>query len=352
MRKFVLIDHSLKDIGGHHFSYAREFVAAARRAGFAPVLASHRGFREGGALADGCTVLPVFRNESYSPLTFDMQAYQPGVQRAARGPGLAAAWRTYRRARLARAFASDCRTLIEQIGLTAGDQVFLATASEIDLTGLCAFLRSRSTGPEVDWHVQFHFGIFQGRDPDYGAQSGAEEALREIFRAALAGLGRVRLHCYCTTEPLSTQYRRLAVAPFQTLPYPVNSDLRLNPQRTPSAEPVRVACLGHSRREKGFHALPDVIAKLWNAYLRDGQAQLLVQTNRRRPRRELLACVASQRDLTAKLGRSCLRPSRWTWPAIPRSCAAPASVCCSTTALAITRDAAACCSNCCAPACR
>jgi hypothetical protein len=293
MPKFVLIDHSLKDIGGHHFSYAREFLAAARRAGFEPVLATHRRFREGGAIAGDCAVLPVFCNESYSPLTFDMQAYRPGVQRIARPPGLIAAWRQYRRARLARAFARDCRALFDRIGLQAGDQVFLATASEIDLTGLGEFLRAASISRDVDWHVQFHFGIFQGRDPDYGAQADAEQALREIFRAALAGLGALRLHCYCTTEPLSVQYRRLGVAPFQTLPYPVNAELRAAAPPAPGSAPVRIACLGHSRREKGLNALSGVITSLWNAYLRDGRAQLLVQTNRRKPRRALSACVAS-----------------------------------------------------------
>jgi hypothetical protein len=294
MPKFVLIDHSLKDIGGHHFSYAREFLAAARRAGFEPVLATHRRFREAEALARDCPVLPVFRNESYSPLTFDMQAYRPGVQRAGRGVGLAAAWRGYRRARLARAFARDCRTLFEQVVLETGDQVFLATASEIDLTGLGAFLRSRGTDPAIAWHVQFHFGIFQGRDPDYDAQMGAEQALREIFSAALAGLEGRHLHCYCTTEPLRVQYARLGVARFQTLPYPVNSELGPGAEFDSPAAPVRIACLGHSRREKGFSALRGVIEHLWSPYLRDGHAQLLVQTSRRGARRTLSARIASQ----------------------------------------------------------
>ncbi len=298
MRKFVLIDHSLKDVGGHHYSYAREFLAAARRAGFEPVLATNRRFRERGAFEDAATVLPLFRNESYTPLTFDMQAFRPGVQRAIRRPGLGARWRSYRRARLARAFAHDCRSLFQQLRLSAGDQVFLATASEIDLAGLSAFLRANRAFPAVDWHVQFHFGIFQGRDPDYARQTAAEEALREIFRGALAGLEDLRLHCYCTTEPLSVQYRRLGVAAFETLPYPVNADLRAAPpavpaaQTAPGAVPVRIVCLGHARREKGLTALTAVIDGLWDAHLCDGRAQLLVQTHRRRARRELEAQVA------------------------------------------------------------
>ncbi len=300
MRKFVLIDHSLEDVGGHHYSYAREVLAATRRAGFEPVLATNRRFRERGAFADATTVLPLFRNRSYTPLTFDMQAFRPGVQRADRRPGLVALWRSYRRARLARAFAQDCRSLFDRVRLSAGDQVFLATASEIDLAGLSAFLRANRAFPEIDWHVQFHFGIFQGRDPDYGAQSVAEEALRGVFRAALAGLEGQRLRCYCTTEALSVQYRRLGVASFETLPYPVNADLRAAQPSVSAAQPmpgaaaVRIACLGHARREKGLNALHAVIDGLWGDYLRDGQAQLLVQTHRRKARHELNARVAAR----------------------------------------------------------
>ncbi|HXN09803.1 MAG TPA: hypothetical protein VN859_01065, partial [Steroidobacteraceae bacterium] len=294
MRKFVLIDHSLRDVGGHHYAYAREFLAAARRAGFEAVLATNRRFRQRGAFADAATVLPLFRNESYTPLSFDMQAFRPGVQRAIRRPGLGALWRSYRRARLARAFAQDCRSLFDRVRLSSGDQVFLATASEIDLTGLSAFLRAGRALPQVDWHVQFHFGIFQGRDPDYEAQSAAEAALRGIFHAAFTGLEALNVHCYCTTEPLSAQYRRLGVAPFETLPYPVNADLRTGPPSAPPAAPVRIACLGHARREKGLNALSAVIDGLWDGYLRDGHAQLLVQTHRRRARRELNARVAQR----------------------------------------------------------
>jgi glycosyltransferase involved in cell wall biosynthesis len=50
MPRFVLIDHSLRKIGGHHYEYARHVLKAATGAGYEAVLAAHRDFEEGHGL--------------------------------------------------------------------------------------------------------------------------------------------------------------------------------------------------------------------------------------------------------------------------------------------------------------
>lgn len=45
MPKFVLIDHSIVGIGGHHHEYAAHVLRAAQRAGYKPVLATNRRFK-------------------------------------------------------------------------------------------------------------------------------------------------------------------------------------------------------------------------------------------------------------------------------------------------------------------
>lgn len=40
-RKFILIDHSIVDVGGHHFEYALHVLRAAERAGYKPILATN-----------------------------------------------------------------------------------------------------------------------------------------------------------------------------------------------------------------------------------------------------------------------------------------------------------------------
>ncbi|MGH7192208.1 MAG: hypothetical protein ACREJM_01600, partial [Candidatus Saccharimonadales bacterium] len=42
MPKFVLIDHSITDLGGHHYEYAVRVLRAAEEAGYEPFLATNR----------------------------------------------------------------------------------------------------------------------------------------------------------------------------------------------------------------------------------------------------------------------------------------------------------------------
>ena len=46
MPKFVVIDHSIADLGGHHYGYAAHVLDAAERAGYQPVLATNRRFAQ------------------------------------------------------------------------------------------------------------------------------------------------------------------------------------------------------------------------------------------------------------------------------------------------------------------
>ena len=45
MSRFVLIDHSISDLAGHHYEYAVHVLGAAQRAGYEPVLVTNRKFR-------------------------------------------------------------------------------------------------------------------------------------------------------------------------------------------------------------------------------------------------------------------------------------------------------------------
>ena len=44
MPRLFLLDHSLQNVGGHHFDYAMQSLRAADAAGFEIVLAAHRRF--------------------------------------------------------------------------------------------------------------------------------------------------------------------------------------------------------------------------------------------------------------------------------------------------------------------
>lgn len=299
MPKFVLIDHSLKDLGGHYYTYASCVLPAAERAGYQVVLAVNREFRDFAALPRSWGAHAIYKRKSHSHRTIEAGGHRAGTLGALTSwwIQMRKALRARERERIAKSFAEDCAALFERVPLAAGDHVFIATASELDVGGLARFLQSRSMPGtanygDVDWHLQFHLGPFKGREPDYPAQDAAREAMREVFVEALARVPGHRIHLYCTNEQLTAQYERLLAAPFSTLPYPVHPLFLEKPPSHSAAPPVRIACLGHNRREKGYRQLPRIVAALWQDYLSQGRAQLVMQTRRRDLQRPLDAVVA------------------------------------------------------------
>jgi len=294
MPKFILIDQSLRDLGGHHYPYAHTVLSAAQRAGWQPVLAVNRRFRQRAALPVPWRVHSLYAHESYSRHTLDTQALaaaQFAHAAAASHRALAGWWRARLRRRRAADFARDCARLFALEPLARGDVVFLATMSELDLWGLSAFLKGSGIGLDCDWHLQFHFGVFHGREPDYGAQHDAAQAMRDSLAGALRQSGAQRLHFHCTTEQLAAQYQSLGVARFTTLPYPVHELFQPRPRS--QAAPLRIACLGHSRREKGYGLLPPLLRTLWDEWFGRARAQLVLQTHHPRQRRRLEHLVRS-----------------------------------------------------------
>lgn len=315
--KFILIDHSLTGVGGHHFEYAMHILSAAQRAGFDVVLAANCRLRDRTGMPAHWPVHSLFRFDVYCK-----HAVSGGHRRrTGRGTGGAAAaggakvstWparliepiyrfcdrgrqllRQIDRRRRCRHFTRACHDLFQRLPLQAGDQVFVPTLSEIDLLGLVAYLQAAPQSQLAQWHLQFHFDLFDGREPDYVAESDRIFALRQLFEETLAGARNHRLHFYSTTPQLAAQYNLLKVADFRTLAYPVNPAFPAY-RRHKSQRPLRITCAGGMREEKGREHLATLVRSLWDDALANNNAQLLVQTNRtrfQRLRSEIMAPAA------------------------------------------------------------
>lgn len=301
MSKFILVDHSLKGVGGHHYEYAAHVLSAAERAGYAPVLATHRRFRPGRDYSQYWPTWPIFRYTTYSKFTM----YRSQPQRDASGAGrIAGRWSLsgvgervkdflHRRGRERRvaAMAAGLARLFARESVAAGDQVFLPTLSELDLEGVVRFLEATPSTQVADWHLQFHYNIFDGREPEFAAQAGKLDVIREAFAAALARTSNHRLYFYNTTEQLAAQYERMGLAAFHALPYPVNEALARRDEDgaadasgeiVATPRPLRIACLGAIRPEKGAAELAGVVEALWDSHFLPGRCQLVVQSNKRR----------------------------------------------------------------------
>jgi hypothetical protein len=282
MSRFILIDHSLKGVGGHHFEYALHVLTAARRAGFRTILAAHRRFRPGDGMLPECEVHPIFRFTTYGADTlFHSGRARDGGGFVRRGVDLLkGVSRRFSRAARVRSFCSGLRHLFGRVHVEAGDHVFVPTLSELDLLGLARFLSEGTTPLDLQWHLQFHYNIFDGREPDFIHQADRLQAMRAVFGQAWPELSRRRVRFYNTTPQLTAQYDRLGLAKFETLPYPVNPAFHLPRELKKKSGPLRVTIAGAIRAEKGAADLADVLRQGWNDLFLPGKAQLVVQSNK------------------------------------------------------------------------
>jgi hypothetical protein len=309
MSKFIVIDHSVKRIGGHNYEYALHILTAAERIGYRPILAVNRRFFERRRLPASWQLYTPFRHTTYEAARLASKQRQldpdsmlsggatnrlslPAERRSSRSwvAALPVRLRRYLSSRYERVrrtiidhFAEDLTQLCGKVQLDPGDQVFVPTLSEDDLTGLLAFLHSRPTAARhVTWHLQFHFSLYQGRQPTYACQDDGLSALKQLFREVRSALPSGSVRFYTTTDTLAEQYNRLDAGHFETLPYPVNPALLERPRRDGAlAGPLRVTCAGGVRAEKGSHELYRLTAPLWRDYFETGRLQLVVQAKRR-----------------------------------------------------------------------
>lgn len=242
MPRFFLLDHSLKRVGGHHFDYALHTANAADQLGFEVVLATNRRFAERRRLPEHWRVVSPFRYTTYQPYTLNARHPDPAFRRgwrrwvkqirSATSP-IRSVWRGIDRERRLRAFVEGCDRVFRNCPLRFGDEVFIPTISDFDLLGLVRFMKRDERTQLANWHLQFHFNVFQGREPEYAAQAEQAELARQRLQEPLEQLRERRVYLYTTCQPLARQFNQLGLADFQPLAYPV--DPRFS---QPAAKPV------------------------------------------------------------------------------------------------------------------
>lgn len=289
MSKFILIDQSLKKIGGHHYEYAVNVLHAAEAVGFEPVIASYRHFQNDGSFPPHWPIFQVFRHHSYN--SFNLYGRNKNHETDIRKSGLLGAFlcrfgwwgdigRQRQRKRHIDSFVRACQKLFRKIKINPGDHVFFPTLTEFDLLGLVEYLKTDDWTRLAQWHLQFHFNFLEGREPDYAEQDDRLEIARRIFKENLRLVPKHSLHFYCTTEQMATQYNRMGVATFESLPYPINDAFQIPRQGRLAQSPLRVTCTGALRMEKSFRNLAGVVNETWEDLFATGKIQLLVQSNK------------------------------------------------------------------------
>lgn len=305
MARFVLIDHSLTGVDGHHFEYDVNVAKSAEASGYEPVLVTNAQFEPPEEIGRQWTVVPLFAHSSYNhytvfcgagsrppdfrkPLATPWRDYRPG--RRVAGflrdlPNRYWDWKyARRRRRRIRSFDASCRRWWGALSIRQEDILFFPTMTEFDLECLTEFLASTPETRDFVWHLQFHFNFLEGREPDYGSQAFRTVAMRDHFARQFARIPEHTVYRYATSEPLAEQYNQLAAGRFESIPYPVNPRLGGITHRPRPLEPLRVTCAGCVRPEKGYGQFAELVDSLWDDGFGAGRLQLIVQSSDSAPR--------------------------------------------------------------------
>ena len=308
MANFFLIDQSLKELGGHHHDYVRCVASAAAQSGYLTTIGTNRKFRDSDSLSHHGQIRKTFRETTYQRdsylsglrhLTRSRDSFLPPNScsedpyqlRSAISPSrwlhsLRRNRHQARRQRNIKNFAQDCDRFFKSTMLTENDHAFFATVNEMEFMGLAAFLANNPRTLQVNWHLQFHFNLFEGRTPEYQSQHRLAMLIQQCFDAALARIPYHMLHLYTTSETLADQFNRLGVGEFKVLAYPVRPELFGEEAKEPIANstfPVsdkrlRITCPGEVRREKKMvQYLQPLVDRIWDSHIRTGNVQIVVQ---------------------------------------------------------------------------
>ncbi len=285
MPKFIVIEHLMRKVGGHYYSHALEVLHAAEAAGFTPVLAISREFSEMEQLPSHWQVLRLFRNRINR---IHRPARQAGQGRSL-GKSLKSALRWFRRIRHKNmlSFADALQELFTQVSLEPGDQIYCATVEDLNLLGLVRFMQANPSAKVADWHLQFHFSVFTGRDPEYPSQARNVRGLQRRLRWVDSQLSQERVYYYATSVPLTRQLNYLGAFQFDTLPWPVGDQFQPTAHANPQP-PLRLVCAGALRPDKGGELLGPLVQALQKDFLQPGRVELLVQCGNRAKELKLL----------------------------------------------------------------
>jgi hypothetical protein len=341
-RKFVLVDQSISELGGHHYEYAVRVLAAAREDGFDARLVTNR--RLSSSLAPEFAVLPIYKFGYWDrPLRLGPWVIRsfppPGSIKAARRAAYAAylgiatiakrlsgrATAEYRRpdgldleanryeafsgrrasvreflrplvtalrfavggaqffglnATKIRQFERDTLEMIAALGLRADDIVFVPTLSEAELLGLGRAIGSCRPDDRIGWHLLFRRPPLPAR----AAYARSADARRAQVTKCLTTFAQAteghRVRFYTDTEPLTRQYNDIGVVCFETLPIPVPSSFcrPRDPDRATDSI-MTILFAGDARIEKGFQLLPNLVAELKRESPGGTSPRFIIQTN-------------------------------------------------------------------------
>ncbi|MSR27741.1 MAG: hypothetical protein EXS06_12125 [Planctomycetaceae bacterium] len=279
--RLILVDPCLDGPGSHPWQYAVAVLGAARRRGWGCDLVCRSSAELPAAALLGWRVWPVLRFPGASKLTAfaELDRLAPDGRPRWQPPWLAWIRRQRRRERVA-AFATDLAPVVAD--LAPGDQLLVATASELDALGLAQAIDAACPPTGIGWHLQFHTPLLPPppAEPDIATSRIARvgRCLEEAIRRAAPH----QLRFHAPTGELAAEWSQVGAEAISMLPYPVDGILETAPDPSRpilSGDRFRVALLGDARSEKNSHLTPALLERIVAIPTCAARLRFAIQTN-------------------------------------------------------------------------
>ncbi|MEE3369632.1 MAG: hypothetical protein VX346_09850 [Planctomycetota bacterium] len=275
--RFVLLDNSLVEVGGHFLEHAVCLLKAAELAGLQPVLATNRDFEQRDAVPPGWLVYPIFRYTALGRYSSFNAQPEKGIAAQSRSGLRVFLKQCLGRRKRIRSFAASCDRLFAGMALEQDDHVCLPFCTELSLLGVLKYLNRCPVAAKATWHLYYHSSCLQGRPSDWAAQERQANVMKQALRQSEELVEQGRLRFYATTPHVCDSLNELSRVTFRYLPFPVEVDSEVSSTNRSVGSPLRLLLGGQPRAEKGVTHRAEYVNSLWSRGLGSGELQLRMQ---------------------------------------------------------------------------
>ena len=250
--KFVVIDPGLNRLGGHNYTLAVTFSAAAHAMGHHVVWLCHTKFPTELApryvQAKGVFPLSYYKKSNirwnlvriYDRLGRERPSMKPWGRRVY-------------------PFVKEMAAALKDLGMGPADHVFITTAEYLQYAALLELLSAESHEELPFFHIRTSYAESAALNLRFGARL---PALFRRFRD-LGLVGR-RVFFYGETPELAAHFGAWNLVPFEVMGNPVPQAFLDAPTRAGGTDKtLTIVCPGQARVEKGYLRLPGIVAALW-----------------------------------------------------------------------------------------
>ena len=172
-------------------------------------------------------------------------------------------------------FGKECGQLLERLNTTESSIIFIPTLGSVELMGISKCSHTK-TLQDLNWHLLFRRNFFSGKEPNYLSEMPTIKlehlALAEFKQNFIYG----KVYLYTDTDTLTEQYNLLGAYTFQTLPIPLDENVK---KTTGQKAPLIISYVGDARDEKGFQFLSKLVWDIRAAGYSESQIRFRFQCN-------------------------------------------------------------------------